>query len=492
MRATELCGANVAEANSMETLFASARAAQSKWALVPLRQRMAAVGRIRHLIAERAEELAASAGGPPEEALAAQVLPLADACRFLVKRGAASLATKRLGWRGRPVWLAGVRTEISREPWGVVLIIAPSNYPLLLPGVQALQALAAGNAVMLKPAGTGIAAARALGNLVEQVGIDHRLLCVLPADVLAARVALTLPIDKVIFTGSSEVGQRVLEMSARRGIPAVAELSGCDAVFIRDDADLALATEALLFGLRWNGSATCIAPRRVFVARRLAERLEAGLCSALEFQDPAPVDPRQRERLRPLIREALQQGASALLGGPDVRGGLNFPCVLTGVTPTMRVMKVDCFAPLLCLLAVDSDDEALELAAQCPLALGASVFSRDETAAQALAARVRGGAVTINDLIVPTADPRVPFGGRGGSGYGVTRGAEGLLELTAPKVIQLRRGRYRPHFEATQATDAAMFRSWIVAAHGRGVAERWRGLVGLVREGWRRATAKTL
>ncbi len=455
--------------------FARARHAQIAWAATPLSKRLLLVRRARALIADRAADLAATASAPSArsvgEALASQVLPLADACLFLEQNAGRILAAKRLGKRDRPVWLAGLESEIRREPCGVVLIIAPANYPLLLPGVQALQGLAAGNGVLLKPGRGGSRAAAALACILIEAGFDPHLLALLPESDEAAREALELPVDKVIFTGSFDVGVEVLASLARRAIPCVTELSGCDAVFIREDADVAFCVEALRFGLRLNDSATCIAPRRVFVARRIAERFEAALCDGLADASSLASVPTV-EKLAPLLRDAVENGATFLVGGLDHRGGLRLPCVLNDARPHMRIMHAEFFAPVLCVTIVDSDEEALDLALDCPYALGATIFSADLAAAQKMAERVRAGCVVINDMIVPTADPRIPFGGRGRSGFGVTRGAEGLLEMTNVKVVQIRRGRARPHFQPAHPGDETLFTNWIVAAHAHGLGRR--------------------
>jgi acyl-CoA reductase-like NAD-dependent aldehyde dehydrogenase len=148
----------------------------------------------------------------------------------------------------------------------------------------------------------------------------------------------------------------------------------------------------------------------------------------------------------------------------------------------MPVTQLDTFAPVLSLIPVDSDEEAIAAANSCGFALGASVFSRDELAARALAARLEAGIVTINDLIVPTADPRIPFGGRKQSGFGMTRGAEGLLELTRPKVIQVRRGKKRMHFDHRLTNSStALFAAFTRLLHGRGLANRFGALAAILK-----------
>ncbi len=216
---------------------------------MPLGNRLQRIRVLRALIAEHALELAESSAAarrrPNSEALVAEVTPLAEACRFLEQNAKALLAPRQFGRRGRPLWLAGITSEIRREPWGVVLVIGPGNYPLLLPGVQIVQALVAGNAVVLKPGVGGMAAARCLHRMIELAGIDPRLVGILPEAAEAARMAIAARPDKVLFTGSASVGEKVLFQVAPQLTPATMELSGCDAVIVRADADLDLVVKAL-------------------------------------------------------------------------------------------------------------------------------------------------------------------------------------------------------------------------------------------------------
>ncbi|HEX6865039.1 MAG TPA: aldehyde dehydrogenase family protein, partial [Thermoanaerobaculia bacterium] len=380
---------------------------------------------LRHLLALRSAELVAAARGTgdrsEDEILSSEVIPLADACRFLERQAEPLLAPRRLGNLGRPFWLFGVEAEVRREPLGLVLVVAPSNYPLFLPGVQAFQALAAGNAVLWKPGRGGSLVARRVAALAAEAGLDPRLLTVLPEDPETVRSALDAGVDKVILTGSAATGRKVLAELASRLVPATMELSGCDALFVLPGADLDRVARAVHFGLTLNGGATCIAPRRIFIPHALAGGLSA--------------------RIDALLAELP--------------------------------------APMISLLPVSGPDEALAAAARCPYALGASVFGPEEEAV-ALASRVRAGVVVVNDVIVPTADPRLPFGGRGESGFGVTRGAEGLLELTVPKVVSIRRGRSLPHLEERHPEDAALFRAYLALTHGGGLRARLLGLAALL------------
>ena len=461
----------------------AARAAQPAWAATPLRTRLRTIRHTRHEIAARAGQLAAAVETarprPPGETLAAEVVPLAEACRFLERRARQILAPRRLRPRFSLLWMGGIGVEVRREPLGVVLVIGPSNYPLFLVGVQALQALTAGNAVVVKPGRGGLPAATAFAEALRAAGLDERLCRVLGEAPEAAQAAIRAGVDKVVLTGSAAAGQAVLAELAPRLVPATMELSGCDAVFVRRDADVELVVDALRFGLRLNDGRTCISPRRVFVERSVADALESRLADmALQFP-PCRADPAAAKRARELATEAVAQGARLVAGNLDDDAPFE-PIVLADAAPEMRLLQADVFAPVLSVVAVGDDAEALAAADRCPYALGASVFGK-KAAARRLATRVRAGTVVVNDLIAPTADPRVPFGGRGRSGFGVTRGAEGLLEMTTVKAVVTPRGWWRLHLREPGPLVERVLAAWMAAAHGRSRWARLRGWLGVLR-----------
>jgi acyl-CoA reductase-like NAD-dependent aldehyde dehydrogenase len=481
----------------------SARLAQSRWSRTPVVRRLQLVRKLRQLISEHAMRLAeASASArqrPALESLTAEVFPLAEACRFLERNAEKILAPKRLGRRGLPLWLAGVRSVIHREPFGVVLIIGPGNYPLLLPGVQLIQALVAGNAVLLKPGNGGTSAASALHELMVRAGFDSQLVTLLQDTSEAARTAIFARPDKVLFTGSAATGEKILAQLAPHLIPATMELSGWDAVIIRADADLDLAAKALVFGLTLNAGATCMSPKRVFVHRSLATELEGRLANVFRSsrREEAQFSSGKSESLltsaatehrTALLDDALARGAHFIAGGIRDEKAITSPIILAGVSPDSRLLREDIFAPVLSIVTVADDHEAVLRANDCPFALAASIFSRDESTARVIASQILAGVITINDLILPTADARLPFGGRGRSGFGVTRGAEGLLELTTPKVVTVSRARFRPAFDLSQPGDVEMFEAYLQFTHGDGPKARWTALVSLIKTISRRRT----
>lgn len=468
--------------------LAAARDAQVGWRRRSVRDRLAVIRRFRRRIADRGLELAATVTLPqrsgPAETLTAEVLPLLDACRFLERAGEQLLAPRRLGRRWRPLWLLRSRVEVRRQPRGVVLVIGPSNYPLLLPGVQLIQALAAGNSVLLKPGVGASRAARALAEELAAAGLPDGLLQVLGEEVEEASAAIAAGVDLVVLTGSLATGQAVLAGLSRQVTPAIMELSGCDPVLVRADADVGMAADALRFGLTLNGGFTCIAPRRVFVHASRAAELEEALRRRVDGAAQVSLAPGSGERVARMVADAVERGARMVVGSAPI-GDSMVPLVLADVAAGCDILAADLAAPVLMLRSVASDEEALAGAADCPFRLGATVFGTGAGARQ-LAKRVAASVVVVNDLIAPTADPRVPFGGTGASGFGVTRGAEGLIEMTVPRTIIERRGRFRPHFEPTAPGDERLFAAVAEALHGSTLGGRLRALRDVAKLGARR------
>jgi acyl-CoA reductase-like NAD-dependent aldehyde dehydrogenase len=456
-----------------------ARAAQQIWARKGLRARLALLRRARHRIAKTAEQIAQTV--PCEQpgalhrsvadTLVSEVLPLVEACRYLEREAGWILAPQRLSTHTRPFWLRRVTAETRREPLGVVLIIAPANYPLFLPGVQTLQALAAGNAVLWKPAPGGMAAAQALRDTLLGCGLDPALLQLLDESTQAAGDAIADGVDKVFLTGSADTGTAVLHELAAHLTPAVMELSGCDAVFVLPGADVGRTVAALTFGMRLNGSATCMAPRRLFLVGDRAGLLPA-LVDQLDSLPPIALPVSTQIQLVDLLEDAARLGGSIRIEGSTEE--LRY-VLIGGATADMRIAQSDLFAPVLCVFRVPDTEAAIAAHAPCPYALTAAIFG-PEPDARALASRLPVGTVLINDLIVATADPRISFGGRKSSGFGVTRGREGLLEMTALKTIVAQRSRDLRAYRPTTAQHQPFFAAYIETVHGGTWLARLHGL----------------
>ena len=473
-----------------------ALAVREAWSALPCSDRVAVLRRARRLLATRVDRLA-DAISPlltrtPADTLVAEVLPLLAACRFLERNAEAILQPRELGASGRPVWLPGVTSVIERVPLGTILVIGPANYPLFLPGVQALQALAAGNGVIWKPGHGGRECALVVAEALLAAGLPAGLLLVTAEHAAAAEAAIDRGVDKIVLTGSAETGRAVLHRAAERLTPVIAELSGADAFILLPGADVDRATDALAFGMRLNGSATCMAPRRLLLvdfspADRLA--LLAMLRRKLSDQQPSRLPSEVSAQVRTLLAAACAQGASVFAGHWTEDGSAMYPTMVVDVDPGMVLPSTDLFAPVLCVIDVLGEDGVLAAQRACPLALTAAIFG-DPRKAKQLARKLKVGVVLINDLIVATADPRLPFGGRGQSGFGSTRGAEGLLEMTAPRVIVTQHGHGRRRFEPVGALHFGLFAGVAALLYAGTLHDRWRGLKRTVAAGRALSTDK--
>jgi acyl-CoA reductase-like NAD-dependent aldehyde dehydrogenase len=474
---------------------ARCRAARRAWAARPLRDRLACVRRLRQEIAADADRLCLSTtqdvGRSADEVLGTDVLPTADALRFLERHAARVLRPRRVPGRLRPWWLFGERETVHRRPIGVVGVIGTWNYPVLLNVVPIAQALAAGNGVLWKPSELSATVSEVIHTIFLSAGFPPDLFIRLPATREAGAQLLEADVDHVVFTGSVEVGRKIATRCAERLIPTTLELSGCDALFVLDDADTSLAAKAAWYGATLNLGQTCLAVRRAFVHR---SRYDAFVDVLRPLVEPTRTEPlaliSQATQAERLVADAVKRGA-AVLGSDEVPTALDEPprfrpTVLIGASPGMAVCREPSFAPLLAVIPFDNESELLTHIEANALGLGASVFTSSPRRAMNLAEQLRVGNVSVNDVIVGTAHPGVPFGGVRQSGWGVTRGEEGLLGMTVPQVVTVRSGKFRPHYGPTDdpaiAETLRGLLAWGHAARGR---DRRAGLRRMVRGLWR-------
>lgn len=476
--------------------IARCRAAQLNWSRTPLRQRLRLVRNFRHLLAEHTDELSLAVTQdvlrPADEVLATDILPTADACRYLECNAQRILQPRRIPGAQRPWWLIGSKDVVYRRSRGVVGIIGTWNYPIFLNAVQIAHALTAGNGVIWKPSELTPMLAPALHDLFLKAGFPSDLFIRLPATRDAGPQLVEADIDHLVFTGSANVGRQLAMRLGERLISSTLELSGCDAMIVGSDADIPMAAKAAWFGSMLNRGQTCLAVRRIFVDRsRYAEFLDQ-LRPLTASKEPQPLmllsQAAQAERL---VRSAINQGARVL--GSDIAPKAEddpprFPrTVVTGARAEMAICQEASFAPITSVMAYDNMQTVVDEQEKCPFALGSSIFMRDQQKAMKLAEALGTGMVTINDVLAQTAHPATPFGGRRASGWGVTQGAEGLLEMTVPQVISERTGTYRPHFDAVDGAPAKtvlMLKGILQLRHGKRWRQRWDGLRQLIRGAW--------
>lgn len=354
---------------------------------------------------------------------------------------------------GETIPIPGARFDYTvREPLGVTLHIAPWNYPLLLAVRSMAPALAAGNAVVLKPASLTPLTALRFARLAHDAGVPDGILNVVVGHGSEVGEALLADprVASVSFTGSSEVGRRIAELAAGRMIPTVLELGGKSPVIVFPDADLERAARAIATGIFQNAGQMCWAGSRLVVEagveaalleklRAVAQGLKLGPGVEAGVTMGPLVSKDQMDRVLGFVTEARDGGARVFLGGgrptsPDLQEG-NFvePTVVTDVAPDARMVREEIFGPVLAVHRFENADEALRLANRTRYGLFASVWTRDLATAHGVARQLEAGMVTINEP--PMTFPQTPFGGYKDSGVGFEQGRDAPLVYTRRKNV---------------------------------------------------------
>ncbi|MGF1650385.1 MAG: aldehyde dehydrogenase family protein [Hyphomicrobiaceae bacterium] len=341
---------------------------------------------------------------------------------------------------------------VTREPLGTIVQLTPWNAPIFTAGWQLAPALAAGNAVVLKPSELTPASSVALARLLHDVGVPAGTVNVVAAHGATggARLVSDGRVGKVVFIGSVPTGRKVASAAAGAGRPALLELGGKSANIVFADADLARAAQAAQAAIFAAAGQSCTAGSRLLVQRpaydQVVEWVAAG---AARLVVGRPLDPatevgpinnrRQFEHVERLVAAGLGEGARLVIGGrrperEDCESGFFIaPTVFADVEATMRVATEEIFGPVLSVIPFDTEDEAIALANASAFDLAGAVWTRDVTRAHRVAARMRAGTVWVNAY--RSLSVMSPFGGMRGSGFGRSSGRDVMLEYTQPKSI---------------------------------------------------------
>jgi acyl-CoA reductase-like NAD-dependent aldehyde dehydrogenase len=364
--------------------------------------------------------------------------------------------------QGETIPVPGGRLDYTlKEPLGVTVHIAPWNFPLVLAMRSVAPALAAGNAVVLKPASLTPLTALRLAALAIEAGVPAGIFNVVvgPGREVGESLITDPRCRSVSFTGSLEVGRRIAELAGGRRVPMTLELGGKGPVVVFPDADLDRVARGVGWGIFGNAGQMCWAGSRLLVHASVREELVGRVQAFAEKIRVAPgtepnaemgplVSREQKERVLGFVEEARGAGAktvtggSAYLDGPLARGNFLPPTVLESVDPSMRVVQEEVFGPVLSVLPFSSVEEALSLANASPYGLLGSVWTRDLSTAHSVARRLECGMVTINDP--PMTFPQTPFGGYKASGLGSEQGREAVEFYTRRKNVLVNLGSGKP------------------------------------------------
>ncbi len=430
----------VASPDDVREAVARARAAQPAWAERGFEQRGRLLLRARDLLVERADAIAdvicRDTGKPRLEAMTSEILGACDALTFYAKNAKRLLRDEK-----KPLHLMKTKKLVlSYRPMGVVGIITPWNFPFLLSLNPAVQALMAGNAVVLKPSEITPFVGLALAQLFADAGLPEDVFQVVTGDGATGGALVEAGCDKIAFTGSVRTGRKIAEACGRALVPCTLELGGKDPMIVCEDADVERAARGAVWGAFTNAGQVCMSTERVYVVEPIAaaftervvaltRELRQGPESEGEVDLGAITSPAQLEIIESHVADAVAKGAKVLTGGrrnPAYAGFFFEPTVLADVNHDMAIMRDETFGPCLPIQVVKDEEEALRLANDSPYGLQASVWTRDSWKGKRLANRIAAGGVVVDDCIVTYGISESPFGGVKDSGIGRVNGELGL------------------------------------------------------------------
>jgi acyl-CoA reductase-like NAD-dependent aldehyde dehydrogenase len=459
-----------------------ARQVQPQWAKLSVRERLAAIKKIRLALAAKIDRVVGTicdeVGKPPLDALSGDVLVVLEHLRYCEKQAAKVLQARRVD---KPsILFRGARFDEVTEPHGVALVFAPWNYPLQLAMVPMVTALVAGNAVILKCSERTLKVAAMIAELCTEAKLPTGLVQVCCDAPNEARALIEARPDVVFFTGSSGNGRAVAERCATLQIPTIMELGGKDACLVFASCDVKRALDGVTYGAFSNAGQVCVGAKRVYVERGIfAEFVACLIARAREVRVGTGMDcdmgPVRIEFARTLLAEQVDDAvaqAATLHTEWDRRGDVVPPLILTEVSHASRLLNEETFGPVVCLEAFDNEAEAIALANDSTFALGASVFSGDDAQAQRVARALSVGSCTINDVIRSVGNPYAAFGGNKASGYGRYHGRAGLEAFSRVKTVMTvtRPQRVEVHWFPFTAKTYTRLRGLMLFRHGAGGA----------------------
>ncbi|PRP95104.1 aldehyde dehydrogenase family protein [Enhygromyxa salina] len=481
--------------------IARARAAQTSWRRTSFAERRRVLAHMLEMLLEHAdrlcEEICRDAGKTLHNAMLGEIWPLAEKLRWTIAHGETHLRSETVS----SGLLQHKRARVEYHPLGVIGVITPWNFPLQNILGPTIPALFAGNAVIIKVSEWTSWSAEPFEQLLHRCladcGYSKDLIQIITGYGDTGAALVSGGVDKIVFTGSMRNGKRVLEDSAKTLTPVILELGGKDPMIVCDDANLDQAAHAAVSGAFIASGQMCLAAERVLVFDAVYDQFVAKVQDiTLRMRQDAPLSgklvdvgamtmPAQLEIVEELVKDAIAKGASLKAGGRRTKGKPSKhyfePTILADVTDDMRIMHEETFGPVMSIIRVEGEDQAVRVANETAYGLSSSVFTTDPVRGRRIADQIVAGSTCINDWALMYMVQDLPFGGIKGSGFGRLNGREGLRACTNTKAVVEDR---LPIHRAIKLFPGRRFdydvtREGVRLLYSKGVAKKLDALVGL-------------
>ena len=408
---------------------------------------------LNDIIHEKIDEIASiihlENGKPRTEAITTEIMPSMYLIQWVAKNAERILKDEQINmflWR-----MIGKKSYIQYKPLGVVGVIAPWNYPWGIPVGQVASALMTGNGVVLKPSSKVPLISEKIREVFAEAGFPEGLFSVVQGSGKIGEALIDAQVDRLVFTGSVEIGRHVNQLAAKQLIPTTLELGGKDPMIVLEDADIDVAASGAVWGAFANSGQTCASVERVYVVEPVfdefvkkvvekTEKLRQGPDVDFQVDVGAMTSSSQLNIVWDHLEDAIAKGAKLEAGGDrrnDLPGDYFEPTVLTNVCHSMKIMTEETFGPVLPIQKVAGEKEAVRLANDSRYGLTASVWTRDIERGKKIASSLVTGTVTVNDALFTFGVAETPWGGVKESGLGRTHGNQGLHDLVRPLHINV-------------------------------------------------------
>lgn len=433
----------------LDEIFENSRNAQKIWAKLPLKIRAKRIIKVNEVISTQFDEISLliskEVGKPPSEAFTNEVYGIVDSTfhyYISVEEVLGKVEEIPLGFYES----LNKRSILLYKPIGVICIIGPYNYPLAIPFQQIVQSLMAGNSVIFKPSSDTILVGQKIQEIFDSIDIPENLVQTVFGDGSKIGNSLIDKADKILFTGSTSTGKKIMQRAAQTLTEVSLELGGKSAMIVFPDADIERAVLAARWGVFTNSGQVCASVKRlylhsdiydIFLSKliQVTKKLKQGIPTDPDVDIGAMVNEEQLNLVDKMVKIGIEEGAKVLTGGqrnPNFKGYFYEPTILANVTNDMKVVQEEIFGPVLVVLKFSNTNQVIEMVNDNQYGLTSCLWMKDIKFGQQIAEEIDTGTVMINEVVYTFALASTPWGGTKNSGIGRTHGKLGFYEVTRP------------------------------------------------------------